>query len=54
MEEYIISRDQIAEFGRFLQAEEREPETVEKYCRDVRAFAAWLDGRSVTKERAVE
>jgi len=53
MEKYIISSNNIAAFGRYLRAEEREPGTIEKYCRDVRAFAAWLDGRGVTKERTV-
>ncbi len=53
MGKYIISNDQIAAFSRFLQAEEREPGTIEKYCRDIRAFAAWLDGRDVTRERTV-
>ncbi len=39
-------------FRRWLLEEEREPATVEKYLREVRAFAAWLEGAPVTKEEA--
>ena len=39
-------------FGHMLVREERAAGTVEKYRRDVRAFAAWLDGRAVTREQA--
>ena len=45
-----LTAEQITAYGRHLQAEERSPGTVEKYLRDVRAFARWLDGRAVTKE----
>lgn len=53
MGKHIIADRQISVFEKYLQSEEREPGTIEKYCRDVRAFAAWLGGREVTKERAV-
>lgn len=33
-----------------MKQEERTPATLEKYLRDVRAFALWLDGEAVTKE----
>ena len=39
-----------AAFRRQLQKEERGCGTVEKYRRDVRAFAAWLGERPVTRE----
>lgn len=41
-----------AAFRRQLQKEERGCGTVEKYLRDVRAFAAWLGERPVTRETA--
>ena len=41
---------QTADFSQHLRSEERSSGTVEKYLRDIRAFAAWLDGRPVTKE----
>lgn len=50
MEEYELTPERIAAYGRCLKQEERTPATLEKYLRDVRAFAAWLDGRIVTKE----
>ena len=38
-------------YTRHLLTEEKSAATVEKYLRDVRAFARWLDGRSISKER---
>ena len=49
MERKLVS-EQITAFEQHLWKEERSPGTVEKYLRDVRAFACWLDGRAVTKE----
>lgn len=41
----------LAAFRRHLQARERRPATVEKYCREVRAFARGMKpGQAVTKE----
>lgn len=45
-----ITTEQIAAFERHLLQEERAPATLEKYLRDVRAFARWLGGKPVTKE----
>ena len=50
MNEHTLTPERIAAYGQYLRAEERAPGTVEKYLRDVRAFAAWLDGRPATKE----
>lgn len=49
-----MSEESIDAFTVYLKNEERAPGTVEKYLRDVRAFAMWLDGRDVTKELAAE
>ena len=54
MYERIISAEQISEFGQWLRREEHSTGTVEKYVRDVTAFAIWLDGVTVTKEAAVQ
>ena len=50
MDEFELTSEQIAAYGRYLKQEERTPATLEKYLRDVRAFALWLDGEAVTKE----
>lgn len=51
--EYFITNEQITAFGGWLKATGHASGTVEKYLRDVRAFALWLGGRSVTKERVL-
>lgn len=50
MTEYKLTAEQFAAYARHLRAEERAPGTIEKYLRDVRAFAAWMDGGAITKE----
>ena len=50
MDEYELTVERIAAYGRHLKQEERAPATLEKYLRDVRVFARWLDGETVTKE----
>ena len=38
---------QIQAFARHLRLEEKSEATMEKYLRDIRAFARWLDGREI-------
>lgn len=52
MKDNKLTAEQIEAYGRRLGEEERARGTIEKYLRDVRQFAAWLDGRPVTKEMA--
>ena len=52
MTENKITTEQIADFAKHLRQAERSPGTIENYLRHVRAFAAWLDGRPVSKEAA--
>ncbi len=54
MKEYKVTAERISAFGTYLLAQERVAGTREKYLRDLRAFAAFLDGQSVTKERAAD
>ena len=54
MNERILNQEQILSYACWLRAEERAAGTVAKYLRDVRRFAAWLEGRPVTKERLTE
>ena len=48
-----ISQAQLTAFERHLRLEEREPGTIEKYLRDIRAFAVWLEEKPLDKEAAV-
>lgn len=54
MRDYRIGREQIDRYAAHLRREERSPGTVENYLRHARTFAAWLNGRPVTRERAAE
>lgn len=54
MEAYKLTAERITSYGRYLRGEERASGTIEKYLRDVRAFAEWLGRRTVTKELALE
>lgn len=47
-----LTQDRLASYAGFLRLEERSPGTVEKYTRDAAAFARWLAGSPVTRERA--
>ena len=52
MKSYALTPDRVEAYVRHLRAEERAPATVEKYLRDIRSFAAWLDGKRVTRDAA--
>ena len=43
MDHHTLTSKQIAAHITFLRLEERAAATVEKYCRDIFAFAAWLE-----------
>ena len=45
-----VTAGQIADYGAYLQEEERSSGTVEKYLRDVTAFSCWLGARPATRE----
>lgn len=53
MEEWIIRKEQIERFEPYMQGEGKSRGTVEKYMRDVRAFAEWLDGRPVEEKTGI-
>lgn len=54
MKQYRLTSRKIVDYERYLHGEERSSGTIEKYLRDTAAFARWLDGREVTKERTAE
>ena len=49
----ILTEKIIGDFSCCLKSEEKSENTLEKYLRDVRAFAAYLGGADVTKETVV-
>ena len=49
----ILTEKQIAAFAVYLKSEEKSENTVEKYIRDVRAFAACIDETEITKETII-
>ena len=53
MEGRFLTEEKIIQFKQHLISEEKSANTIEKYLRDVRAFAGFLYGREVTKENAV-
>ena len=52
MERKTVTKERIRQFAGILAGEERSAGTIEKYVRDVRNFAVWLDGEEVSRERA--
>lgn len=52
MNERQLTPNHLAAYATHLFAEERSSGTIEKYVRDVRRFAVWLDGAEVSRERA--
>ena len=51
--QFFITAEKIKEYVLYLKEEERADNTVEKYVRDIKAFSIFLNGESITKERAV-
>lgn len=49
-----ISKKAIREFKAYLISEEKAEATVEKYLRDITAFAEWLGERPLCKESVIE
>ncbi len=44
-----IRTEQLVSFGAYLREEERSDATVQKYLREIRQFAAWLNGNEIDK-----
>lgn len=53
MKRRILTSEVIDRFSKYLRDDEKSENTIEKYLRDVRAFAAFLSGAQVTKEMVV-
>lgn len=52
MTERTLTAERITAYADHLRREEHAPGTIEKYLRDVTAFARWLDGTAASKEAA--
>ena len=50
MKKRIVSTAQIAAFKVLLVSEEKSAATTEKYIRDVKAFAEYMQNNEITKE----
>lgn len=49
----FLTEKQIAAFAIYLESEEKSKNTCEKYIRDVRAFASYMNGTNVAKEAVI-
>lgn len=49
----ILTSEAIERFRKYLREEEKSENTIQKYLRDVRAFAAYSGGAEVTKETVI-
>ena len=49
----ILTSKAVQSFKKYLREEEKSANTIEKYLRDVRAFAEYLCGAEVTKEAVI-
>ena len=53
MEGRVLSREMIRQFRQYLEKEEKSEATVEKYIRDVRAFAIYINNEEIAKESVI-
>lgn len=53
MKERKISSDAIRKFEKYLSGEEKSNATIEKYVRDINAFATYLNGNALTKNGVI-
>ena len=49
----ILTKSLLEMFREHLILEERSSATIEKYCRDVSVFTAYVDGAEISKELAI-
>lgn len=53
MNNKMITKELLTSFGAFLYNEERSENTIEKYMRDIRAFASYACGKKLQKEEVL-
>lgn len=50
----LLTKEILEDFINHLHLEEKSVNTIEKYARDVKAFAAFMNGKAVYKELVIE
>lgn len=50
MKKYLLTKQIIQAYAQHLSAEEKSNATMEKYLRDIRAFACWAGDRAISKK----
>lgn len=50
----IITNSIIGDFENYLRSDEKSDNTIEKYLRDVRAFAVFLEAKKINKSLVME
>ena len=53
MKKRLLTKETISDFINRLRLEEKSANTIEKYARDIRTFAVFLDGKVVCKELVI-
>lgn len=53
MKRRILTSEAIQNFKKYLREEEKSENTIEKYIRDVWAFATYMNGSEITKESVI-
>jgi integrase/recombinase XerD len=53
MEEHLLTNKKIDKFRKFLLESEKSDNTLEKYIRDVKAFADYAQNKAITKETVI-
>ena len=53
MERRVLSREMIRQFRQYLEKEEKSDATIEKYMRDVRAFAIYINNEEIAKASVI-
>ena len=53
MNKRILTEKRIRAFSEYLKKEEKSKNTVEKYIRDIRSFALYLNETEITKENVI-
>ena len=48
---FLITEENISKYVLYLKEDERADNTIDKYIRDIKAFANFLDCGTITKER---